>query len=128
MKKKLDEATVANELRGQSRFFQKQSESESSSSASTVRANERTDGRSPMDTDEHTLVRSGERTVGRTEPKKSNKRKTIRYSFQFYEDQIEAIQRLHAQTLLEGERKDLSAFAREALDAYLDQLEERANG
>ncbi len=67
-----------------------------------------------------------ERTEFRTEMRSENrtvtlpyKRRTKRYSFEFYEDQLIVLKRLKYEAEMTGERVNLSDFAREALDEYL---------
>lgn len=49
------------------------------------------------------------------------RRKTTRYSFEFFEDQIVDIKRLKYQAEMEGRKVSLSDFARQAFDTYLKQ-------
>ena len=65
-------------------------------------------------TEFRTEMRSEKRTV--TLP---YKRRTKRYSFEFYEDQLIVLKRLKYEAEMTGERVNLSDFAREALDEYL---------
>lgn len=68
------------------------------------------------------LERNSERTENRSEnrtPVMPTKRRTTRYSFEFYEDQIMALKRLKYETELTGAKVNLSDFAREAFDQYL---------
>lgn len=70
--------------------------------------------RIPERTEIRTHFRSEKRTV--TLP---YKRRTKRYSFEFYEDQLIVLKRLKYEAEMNGERVNLSDFAREALDQYL---------
>jgi hypothetical protein len=66
--------------------------------------------------------RNSERTVFRTEKRTVDlptKRRTKRYSFEFYEDQITKLKTLKYQSEMAGENLKLSDMAREALDQYL---------
>jgi hypothetical protein len=66
--------------------------------------------------------RFSERTEFRTEirtPLKLRKRRTTRYSFEFYEDQLLKLKQLKYESELAGEKVTLSELAREALDEYL---------
>ncbi len=74
----------------------------------TVDATERPNGRT---------VYSSERPNDRTV---SSERKTVRHSFEFYADQIQAIRKLRAQKELAGEPVSLSEMVRDAVDRYLD--------
>lgn len=47
------------------------------------------------------------------------KRRTTRYSFEFYDDQILALKRLKYEAEMAGTKVNLSDFAREAFDLYL---------
>jgi hypothetical protein len=66
--------------------------------------------------------RNSERTLFRTENRTVAlplKRRTKRYSFEFYEDQIVKLKHLKYQSEMAGENLKLSDMAREALDLYL---------
>ena len=93
---------------------------QTSTSTNTKQANGRTS--------ERTNERTDERANGRTDQKKPAK--TIRYSFQFHPEQIEALKHLRLEMELAGERVDLSQLARDAFDAYLSangRTSERTN-
>lgn len=70
-----------------------------------------------------------ERTENRTEFRTENrsvsqhelpvKRRTKRYSFEFYDDQLMKLKQLKHQAEMRGERVSLSDMAREAMDQYL---------
>ena len=51
------------------------------------------------------------------------KRRTKRYSFEFYEDQLVKLKQLKIQAEMAGESVSLSEMVRLALDAYLRELE-----
>ena len=63
---------------------------------------------------ERTEIRSEKRT-----PIRTRKRRTIRYSFQFYEDQISKLKQLKYQSEIAGDNLNLYDLAREAFDQYL---------
>jgi hypothetical protein len=71
--------------------------------------------------------RNSERTEFRTEIRSDtssgalfpHKRRTTRYSFEFYEDQILKLKDLKHHAEMNGEKVTLSDFAREAIDKYL---------
>ena len=62
--------------------------------------------------------RKTERTEKRTLPL-PEKRRTTRYSFEFYDDQIMKIKRLKFEAEQTGQKITLSDIARQALDEYL---------
>jgi hypothetical protein len=76
---------------------------------------ERVNGRTP----ERANARTGERSHTRTGERDRQPRATVRYSFQFYPHQIQALKRLRAQKELAGEKVDLSSLARQAFERYL---------
>ncbi|MCI0648011.1 MAG: hypothetical protein L0332_30820 [Chloroflexi bacterium] len=98
---------------------------ERANARTAVHANGRTGERANERTDEQVNVRTKERPFTRTGEHPSKQRKTVRYSFQFYADQVAELKRLRAQLELNGEDKDLSQLAREAFDAYLTEIRER---
>lgn len=63
---------------------------------------------------ERTLFRSENRTV-----ELPIKRRTKRYSFEFYEDQLVKLKKLKYQADMAGDRLTLSDIARQAFDRYL---------
>ncbi|MCL4247387.1 MAG: hypothetical protein KJ065_04460 [Anaerolineae bacterium] len=72
--------------------------------------------------------RISERTEFRTENRSDQrpsffplKRRTTRYSFEFYEDQIYKLKELKHRAEMSGEKVTLSDIAREALDEYLKE-------
>jgi hypothetical protein len=107
MSKKLNETTIVNELRGHSAFFRPQAE-QPPEVATTERTEIRTEGRSES----------------RTEPLPV-KRRTKRYSFEFYDDQIMRLKRLKRDAEDRGEYLTLSDMARAAFDQYLQRTEVR---
>lgn len=75
---------------------------------------------------ERNNARTSERTEIRTEFRSENrsvvlpvKRRTKRYSFEFYEDQIVRLKQLKIKAEMEGESLSLSDMARIAFDEYL---------
>ena len=104
-KKQLNSGVVLNELKGGSVFFQKD--------------HERSDDRSEERPQIRTENRSDQRTV-----RLPIKRRTKRYSFEFYEDQITRIKKIKIETELDGESISLSEIVRQALDHYFDSVRE----
>jgi hypothetical protein len=128
MKKRLDAEAITNELKGNSVYFQRPLTPLSRKDASLVStSNTRTSERTNERTDERVNTRTLERANERTSERAGNTRKIVRYSFQFYADQITELKRLRAQKELNGETGDLSQLAREAIDAYLKRTSERTN-
>ena len=68
------------------------------------------------------LHQPNDRTVASTE-RSGARRSTIRYSFEFYVDQIEAIRRVRAQRELEGKKVGLSDIVRESMDQFLQNTD-----
>jgi hypothetical protein len=66
-------------------------------------------------TEEHPEIRSELRSV-----KLPIKRRTKRYSFEFYDDQIQQIRLIKIQTEMNGETIAMSEIVRQALDKYLN--------
>lgn len=87
---------------------------------------------SPQTPERHTAVvysnekteRKTERTENRTPPL-PDKRRTKRYSYEFFEDQIMAVKRLKYEADMAGERVSQSDFVRDALDRYLEHLKNK---
>ncbi len=77
---------------------------------------------------ERKSVRKTERSEFRSENRTANlplKRRTKRYSFEFYTDQIEQLKQLKVKAEMDGESLSLSEMARAAMDEYLkDKLKE----
>jgi hypothetical protein len=74
------------------------------------------------ETPERNSERKTERTEKRSEFRTLDlplKRRTKRYSFEFYDDQIVRLKQLKIQAEMRGESLNLSDMARAALDAYL---------
>jgi hypothetical protein len=82
-------------------------------------------------TDEQLDERNSERKIERTEFRTENrsekttslfprKRRSTRYSFEFYEDQILKLKAMKHEAEMNGEKVTLSDLAREALDQFLD--------
>jgi hypothetical protein len=80
------------------------------------------------DTLSRTSERSSARTVFRAESRTQNrtvfplpyKRRTKRYSFEFYEDQLVKLRQLKIQAEMSGQSLSQSNIVREALDQYLN--------
>ena len=75
----------------------------------------RSDIRTENRTKEHPEIRSELRSV-----KLPIKRRTKRYSFEFYDDQIQQIRLIKIQTEMKGESIAMSEIVRQALDQYLN--------
>lgn len=84
--------------------------------------NERTSERAGDRVDKRATERPTERTNGlRT---KTNRVK-VRNSFEFYQDQVEALKEMQRTAMLNKEEFSMSAVVREALDQYLNKKENR---
>ncbi len=68
----------------------------------------------PERSEVRTEIRTNERPL-------YEKRRTRRYSFEFYEDQITQLKKLKYEAEMVGERVTLSDLVREALDGYLSE-------
>ena len=76
----------------------------------------------PDRTEKRSEFRSYERSEQRTEMRSVDlpvKRKTKRYSFEFYEDQIQQIKKIKIHTELQGKIIAMSEIVRKAVDDYL---------
>lgn len=117
MKKALPEAAITNELKGRSAFFSPRLSSAISDSqpkTELVADVERTPERVNRRTHEQANARTGEH------PKTASGKRIIkRQSYNVYQDQHEALQRLEATGVLAGKGVFISEMVREALDDYL---------
>ena len=77
----------------------------------TNRSEMRTENR----TEDHPEIRPELRSV-----KLPIKRRTKRYSFEFYDDQIQQIRMIKIQTEMKGESISMSEIVRQAIDRYLN--------
>ena len=135
MKKKLDTDQITNELKGQSLYFEdpskRISKKTSGGERTNVRTSERTNARTRERTNARTSERANERTDeranARTDTQKNEKRIIKRHSYQFYVDQVEDIKSLWISYQARGMDIELSDLAREAFDAYLTRIKEKAN-
>ncbi|MCB2160509.1 hypothetical protein KQH40_00315 [bacterium] len=103
-KKQLDTTEIVSELRQGSVFFQKPED------------------RSDIRTEERTDIRTEQRPENRTENRTVTlpiKRRTKRYSFEFYEDQIDELKKIKIEAELDAKSITMSEIVREALDQYL---------
>jgi hypothetical protein len=75
----------------------------------------RSEMRTENRTEEHPEIRPELRSV-----KLPIKRRTKRYSFEFYDDQIQQIRLIKIQTEMNGETIAMSEIVRQALDQYLN--------
>ena len=99
-KKRLDKEGVLNELSGQSVFFKQPKKTE----RNNVRISERTDIRSE--------IRSVDLPV---------RRRTKRYSFEFFEDQIIRLRQMKIEAVMQGKSIFLSQIVRQALDEFFEK-------
>jgi hypothetical protein len=134
MKKKLDTNQITNELKDQSLYFEdqskrlsKKSDDKPANARTGERPNARTDERTNARTRERVNGRTSERTNTRTRVRKNVKRIIKRHSYQFYVDQVEDIKSLWISYQARGMDIELSDLAREAFDAYLTRIKEKAN-
>jgi hypothetical protein len=102
-KNQLDTSDITNELKSGSVFFKKN-------------ANEK-----PARTENRSEIRPEIRTEKRT-VLIPIKRRTKRYSFEFYEDQLSRIKKIKIETELDGENISQSEIVREALDYYFESV------
>ena len=74
-------------------------------------------------TEVRTENRSHKDSIERTETRTDlpYKRMTKRYSFEFFEDQLQAIRKLKLQAEMNGKSLNQSAIVRQALDEYLSK-------
>ena len=77
---------------------------------------DRSEIRTENRTEEHAEIRSELRTVSLP-----IKRRTKRYSFEFYDDQIQQIRLIKIQTEIDGETIAMSEIVRQAVDQYLNK-------
>ena len=119
MKKSLPETAVTNELKGRSAFFTPRLTSavlENSPSIEQLIDRVRTPERVNTRTPEQANARTDER------PKVAlGKRVIKRQSYNVYQDQHQALQRLEATGALSGKGVFISEMVREALDDYLQK-------
>ncbi|MGI8552036.1 MAG: hypothetical protein ACR2PL_14805 [Dehalococcoidia bacterium] len=77
--------------------------------------------------DEH--VRTDLRPSGRPPEtpiaRAGSRRTTTRYAFEFFQDQVEALQRLALEQKVQGEKGSMSEMVREAIDEYLAKRRRR---
>lgn len=110
-RKKLDTSNIVNELQGASIFFQK-----------PPPANPVPGSAHPDQGTERNTERTEVRTENRSYPPPiafPHRRRTTRYSFEFYEDQILRLKNLKHHAEMNGSKLTLSDLAREAIDLYL---------
>lgn len=134
-KKKLDEALIANELRGNSLFFRRSDEiqerTEMKKEPDTAEQDRHAPHPSPLPqavpetisspsqvketaSDRDPYGRTGVRTD------RTDVRRTItRYAYEVYQDQIETFRQLALEDKLRGGRGSMSEMIREALDDYI---------
>ncbi len=126
-KKRLNTQSIANELSGASAFFRPR-ENLNPQQAATPEPSlpqpqpvDASQKRSPERPNERTTVRTPVPPNART-GERSPRRRVRRYSFEFYEDQIERVKRLALEDQLRGGNLNMSEIVREAVDRYLAHL------
>ncbi len=72
-------------------------------------------------------TRSSDRTETRTGTR-LNRRTTVRYAFEFYQDQIEVLRHVSLEAKLLGDDLSMSEMVREALDDYITHKNLRTDG
>ena len=124
MTKELNEEGILNELTGKSKFFEKSPTLEKKSTKDINRTVKRTVERSSTRTDERLTedVDPKNELLQEMEEGKAVRR-TKRYSFEAYEDQIEEIEKLQYKYKQKtGKRLSSSRVIRDAIEAYLENL------
>ncbi len=76
---------------------------------------------------EATGVQSSVRTETRTGTR-LDRRTTVRYAFEFYQDQIEVLRHVSLEAKLLGDNLSMSEMVREALDEYITHKNLRTDG
>ncbi len=94
-------------------------ETERNSARSFARPEERTEVRTEVRTEQRSEIRPDFRTESHSGGLPI-KRRTKRYSFEFYEDQLVRLKQLKIQAEMAGDGLSLSEMVRVALDAYLE--------
>jgi hypothetical protein len=79
----------------------------------------------PERTNEATNERSNVRTSVRTPVRIPAKRVKTRYAFEFFQDQLDSLKQFALDEQLIGERGNMSAMVREAIDAYISKRNRR---
>lgn len=119
-KKKLSVAAITNELKGASVFFANRTDTSQPPQMSSNTHPETSPPVASQRTDFRTKIRTEKRQI-----ELPVRRRTRRYSFEFYDDQIVKLKRLKYEAEMRGERVSLSDFARDALDDYLKRAGSR---
>jgi len=144
MIKKLNEAAIVNELKGNSAFFRRPlsppqetpmkktqvdllTQPEKSAVSAAVAPPERSITEQPPSPQPHAgsplPVRPYGSTPGRTDVRPDGrtdgKRTITRYAFEFFQDQIESLRQFSLSEKLRGEKGSMSEMVREAVDMYL---------
>jgi hypothetical protein len=131
MSKKLNTASVINELRGESAFFRPPVGPSSQGEMRPARHDAAQDASkrifppplarqvaSPASTSVQPNEGAADRTTGR-----NGRRGTVRHAFEFYGDQICRLKEMRRKALIEDHPFSMSEVVRAALDHYLAQLE-----
>jgi hypothetical protein len=117
MRKKLNIDGVVNELTGASAFFRARPAQDDESA---VDAPAGAPIESPVVTDGSGAAAVGENTeTVRSYGRPYARRKTTRYAFEFYADQLDALKQFSLHEQLAGGVGNMSNMVREALDAYI---------
>jgi hypothetical protein len=130
-KKNLNIEAVANEISGGSLFFQKQNDEKKEvvkkeatllKNPPTARNNLSKPIKKQKDIKskqaENVRVRPSVDTYARTPVRK---RTITRYSFEFFQDQLETLKKFSLEEQMRGERGSMSQMVREAVDAYISK-------
>jgi hypothetical protein len=134
-KKMLDVSQLSNELDEASAFFRREPLPTPLPARPAVSLPQTEVFRSPLpnpvdipNVSPPTTERKSERSENRTEARTENrsdglptKRKTRRYSFEFYDDQLLRLKRLKYRVEMSGENITLSVMVRQAVDHYLKE-------
>jgi len=146
MTKKLNEAAIANELKGQSAFFPRSTPPpEEASSVEAHKEHPKQSEKSPVSAPVAPLerretqetptsqslpgnplpVRPYGSTPGRPDGRPDGKRTITRYAFEFFQDQIESLRQFSLDEKLRGEKGSMSEMVREAVDMYIAKRKNR---
>ena len=146
MIKKLNEAAMVNELKGNSAFFRRPlsppqetpmrktqedllTQPEKSAVSAAVAPPERSITEQPPSSQPHAgsplPVRPYGSTPGRPDGRPDGKRTITRYAFEFFQDQIESLRQFSLDEKLRGEKGSMSEMVREAVDMYISKRKNR---
>jgi hypothetical protein len=146
MTKKLNEAAIFNELKGQSAFFRGATpppdeplnpvtEKEVAPAPENLPISDPVlpveppqparSASSPFYPASPEPVRPYGSTSGRTDERTSGRRTITRYAFEFFRDQIETLKQLSLEEKMRGEKGSMSEMIREAVDMYITKRRNR---